>query len=71
MEYRDYLESIRTLNKWAKAYYVDDNPVASDEEYDRYIIGGILEVLKRKKFPRKENLPSISSLTKGVGKGEG
>ncbi len=30
-----YIENIQTLNAWAKAYYVDDNPIASDEEYDR------------------------------------
>jgi len=35
MEYRDYLESIKILNRWARAYYVDDNPIATDEEYDR------------------------------------
>ncbi len=30
-----YLQKIDLLNKWAKAYYVDDAPIASDEEYDR------------------------------------
>jgi len=30
-----YLQKIETLKKWAHAYYVEDNPVASDEEYDR------------------------------------
>jgi DNA ligase (NAD+) len=30
-----YLEAIETLNKWAHSYYVLDNPVASDEEYDK------------------------------------
>jgi len=30
-----YLEKVETLKKWAHAYYVEDNPVASDEEYDR------------------------------------
>ncbi|NLC27837.1 MAG: NAD-dependent DNA ligase LigA [Campylobacteraceae bacterium] len=29
-----YLESVKILNKWAHAYYVLDNPIASDEEYD-------------------------------------
>ncbi len=50
MEYRDYLESIKTLNKWAKAYYVDDNPIASDEEYDR-LYHRVLEF--EKKNPEK------------------
>ncbi len=30
-----YLEKIELLKKWAYAYYVDDNPIATDEEYDR------------------------------------
>ncbi|OQX49875.1 MAG: DNA ligase (NAD(+)) LigA [Epsilonproteobacteria bacterium 4484_20] len=35
MTYENYLEKVKTLKKWAYAYYVEDNPVASDEEYDR------------------------------------
>jgi DNA ligase (NAD+) len=31
----DYNEKINTLNIWAKAYYTLDNPIATDEEYDR------------------------------------
>ncbi len=31
----EYLKDIEILNKWAKAYYVDDNPIATDEEYDK------------------------------------
>jgi len=34
MTHHDYLEKIALANRWAKAYYVDDAPVASDEEYD-------------------------------------
>lgn len=30
-----YQEKIEVLKKWAHAYYVEDNPIASDEEYDR------------------------------------
>jgi len=30
-----YLASVERANLWAKAYYVDDAPLASDEEYDR------------------------------------
>ncbi len=29
-----YKKSVDILRKWAKAYYHDDNPVATDEEYD-------------------------------------
>ncbi|PSM52548.1 DNA ligase, NAD-dependent [Campylobacter blaseri] len=35
MKKDDYLKAVETLNLWAKAYYTDDNPLASDEEYDR------------------------------------
>ena len=34
MTNQQYQEKIETLKKWAQAYYVDDNPVATDEEYD-------------------------------------
>ncbi|NEW60280.1 NAD-dependent DNA ligase LigA [Sulfurovum sp. bin170] len=30
-----YQQKIILLKKWAYAYYVDDNPIATDEEYDR------------------------------------
>jgi len=30
-----YQEKIELVKKWAHAYYVEDNPLASDEEYDR------------------------------------
>ena len=30
-----YRETIKTLKKWAYAYYVEDNPIATDEEYDK------------------------------------
>ncbi|WP_295420659.1 NAD-dependent DNA ligase LigA [Sulfurovum sp.] len=35
MTHKQYLEKVKTLKKWAYAYYVEDNPVASDEEYDK------------------------------------
>jgi DNA ligase (NAD+) len=31
----DYNKNIQTLIKWANAYYVEDNPIATDEEYDK------------------------------------
>ena len=35
MTQEQYNQKVNTLIKWAKAYYVDDNPIATDEEYDR------------------------------------
>ena len=35
MTQQEYNNKIKTLISWAKAYYVDDNPIATDEEYDR------------------------------------
>ena len=32
---KNYLEKIEILKKWSHAYYVDDNPIATDEEYDK------------------------------------
>ncbi len=34
MTNEQYQEKIQILKKWAHAYYVEDNPVAADEEYD-------------------------------------
>ena len=34
MTYEEYLVKINVANAWAKAYYVNDAPLASDEEYD-------------------------------------
>lgn len=35
MTNQTYKNNITTLKEWAKAYYVDDNPMATDEEYDK------------------------------------
>ncbi len=35
MTNKQYLEKVQLLKKWAHAYYVDDNPIATDEEYDK------------------------------------
>ncbi|MGB6328854.1 MAG: NAD-dependent DNA ligase LigA [Halarcobacter sp.] len=35
MKQNEYNEKINTLIDWAKAYYVNDNPIATDEEYDQ------------------------------------
>ena len=34
MTKENYKEKIEVLKKWAYAYYVQDNPIATDEEYD-------------------------------------
>lgn len=34
MDKLEYKKSVETLNLWAKAYYTDDKPIATDEEYD-------------------------------------
>lgn len=35
MNNSEYLQKVELLDKWAHAYYVEDNPMASDEEYDK------------------------------------
>lgn len=35
MNNSEYLQKVELLDKWAYAYYVEDNPMASDEEYDK------------------------------------
>jgi len=35
MTNEEYQEKIQLLKKWAHAYYVEDNPIAADEEYDK------------------------------------
>ncbi|WNL13273.1 NAD-dependent DNA ligase LigA [Aliarcobacter cryaerophilus] len=35
MTKEEYIINIEKLISWAKAYYVDDEPIASDEEYDK------------------------------------
>ena len=34
MNQKEYLEAVNKLNDWARAYYTDDTPMASDDEYD-------------------------------------
>lgn len=34
MSEQEYLQSVQTLNLWAKAYYTDDAPLVSDATYD-------------------------------------
>jgi len=35
MTKEQYIEKVELLKKWAYAYYVNDNPIATDEEYDK------------------------------------
>jgi len=35
MTKQQYNEKVQILIKWARAYYVEDNPIATDEEYDK------------------------------------
>ncbi|HHS92702.1 MAG TPA: hypothetical protein ENK82_05100, partial [Campylobacterales bacterium] len=35
MNKETYLKNVEILKKWAYAYYVEDNPIATDEEYDK------------------------------------
>ena len=35
MEKEQYIKNVEKLITWAKAYYVFDEPLASDEEYDK------------------------------------
>ncbi len=35
MNIDEYEKNVAILNKWARAYYTLDNPIASDEEYDK------------------------------------
>jgi len=61
MEYKEYLTKIKLLNKYAYYYYVLDNPIATDEEYDK-LYNEIKEFEKN-----NPNLVDISSPTQRVG----
>jgi len=61
MTQQQYKEKVEILKAWAKAYYVDDNPIASDEEYDK---------LNREVLSFEEENPSLidpNSPTQRVG----
>lgn len=61
MDYEQYLEKVSLAKKYAQAYYVDDEPLASDEEYDK-----LLRELKD--FESKnESLISKDSPTQHIG----
>ena len=35
MTEQEHKKNIKLLNRWAKAYYTEDDPLVSDEEYDK------------------------------------
>lgn len=35
MNYEEYKQNVDKLNLWSTAYYVNDNPIATDNEYDK------------------------------------
>ena len=57
MTKKTYKEQIETLNSWAKAYYADDNPIATDEEYDE-LYHKILEYEKQNPLDALDNSPT-------------
>ncbi|MFK5976753.1 MAG: NAD-dependent DNA ligase LigA [Sulfurovum sp.] len=58
-----YKKNIKILNKWATAYYVDDNPIATDEEYDK-LYHEVLEYEEHN--PTKISLESPTQRVGGV-----
>lgn len=58
MTHETYLKKIAILKVWARAYYVDDAPVASDEEYDT-LYHEVLDYEKQNPLFRDEQSPTI------------
>ena len=58
MSQKEYLEAISTLKKWAKAYYTDDAPLATDAEYDE-LYHRILEFEEQNPLYISPDSPSI------------
>ena len=61
MDRKEYIDSVNILNRWSEAYYTQDSPIATDEEYDT--------LYRRIKEYEKENPNVISpySPSKKVG----
>ena len=62
-----YLENVDTLNKWCKAYYTDDNSIASDDEYDRLY----RDVLAYETEHPDDRSPDTPTIRVGAGISEG
>ena len=56
---KDYLRKIKKLYKLNKAYYEENSPVISDQEYDS-LKKQIIDIENNYKFLKSENSPSIS-----------
>ena len=57
MTNEQYQEKIHILKKWAHAYYVKDNPVATDDEYDK-LYHEILDYETANPFETAEDSPT-------------
>ncbi|MCF6173245.1 MAG: NAD-dependent DNA ligase LigA [Campylobacteraceae bacterium] len=63
MNLEQYKKNIELLNKWANAYYVHDDPIASDEEYDKLYH----EVLRfEEENPTSANENSVTKRVGGI-----
>lgn len=58
MTHETYLKKLAILKAWAKAYYVEDAPIASDDEYDT-LYHEILDYEKQNPLLRDEQSPTI------------
>ena len=52
-----YIKKINELEKYDKAYFIDDDPLISDKDYDD-IKKEILDIEKKFKYLSNENSPS-------------
>ena len=58
MNKEQYNKQIKILIQWSKAYYVNDNPIATDEEYDK-LNREILEYEKENPSDTHPNSPTL------------
>jgi len=61
MNHNAYLQALTLLDCWAHAYYVEDNPIATDEEYDKLYH----EVIDFEQA--NPNLKALHSITQRIG----
>ncbi len=55
---KEYLKNVEILNKWSYAYYVDDNPIATDEEYDT-LYKKVVEYERQNPDKKAKNSPTL------------
>ena len=60
MTTNEYESNVQTLRKWARAYYHLDEPIATDDEYDRLYH----EVMRHE---MKNDIENLESPTQFVG----